>query len=112
MNSKDVQATVRLYLPLRADSDFTLKSYTSEVNSVKAATHQDVSPALLNIPDGSLSLTVLTHRWAMSYEKTCMVPRDSDPFILHRPGSRQSLLQSFRVSVYIMTLRVFTRTIL
>lgn len=75
-----------------------LKNVKKELTTIRSITTNDVSPALVNVQEGLLSLTVLCHRWIMSYDKKVSLPNENDPFLLLRPGSRMSLLQSFRVS--------------
>lgn len=98
----DISSTLKpIFLELTDgnESSIRLKAVRKESNCIKAATHLDVAPAVLNIPDEMMNLTVQCHKWIMSYDKKVMTPNENDPFLLHRPGSRITLMQSFRVSV-------------
>lgn len=79
-------------------NSISLRVVRKECVSIRSMTHEDVAPATFNVPESSLSLTVLCHRWTMTYNKTVMMPLENDPFLIHRPGARISLMQSFRVS--------------
>ena len=75
-----------------------MKLSAGAFTTVRKMTYSDPVPALYNVPEEYLSLTVLAHRWAMSYDLGVTTPRERDPFLLMRPGSRQSLIFMFKVS--------------
>lgn len=119
MKFEEVQRVIRSLLPRdrnQGHHQLSMRSVSNEITTIKSITHEDIAPALHNVKEGLLSLTVLAHRWVMAYPKTEMVPSDSDPFLLHRPGSRQSLLQLFKVSIiyniplplHILSLLIYT----